>query len=340
MYLTDAEIRDRLSDLGIVGENPDFPFEADQQIQPSSIDLRLSPVVWRPTRRSLFLQRIARRRKAVDLRRAALNELAPRRGWRRIELEKGESVVLRSREMLSGRVYERLAIPEDCAGKIEGRSSYARLGLSVHCTGDFINPGWSGFMPLQIVNLGPFPIRIVPYLPLCQLMLIQLKSRPTRVYGDETLASKYVNDDGGPSYWWRDRQITELHRKLGSVDVGLNVQNRIIGIVRFEEPDVLERLEKLVASKRVGEVGDADALLQEFATREDRRRWWDRIACLPFPVLFATSLGALTQHPVTLVYWLIWIATAMAFPLSVYTFFFRPQHYLGHQELRQRNVPD
>ncbi len=79
-----------------------------------------------------------------------------------------------------GRVYEKLHIPERYAGKIEGRSSFARLGLSIHATGDFINPGWSGFMPLQLYNAGEYPIVITPYLPLCQLMLIPLSGLPER----------------------------------------------------------------------------------------------------------------------------------------------------------------
>jgi deoxycytidine triphosphate deaminase len=332
MYLTDAEIRERLDDLNVTADDPDFPFEPDTQIQPCSIDLRLSNVFWRPTWKTRFVQNVLRRRKALDLTRAHINVLAPRRGWRRVTLSHGQSQVLRPGQMMSGRIYERLTIPDDCAGKIEGRSSYARLGLAVHCTGDFINPGWSGYMPLQLVNLGPFPIRILPHVPLCQLMLIPLGARPSRVYGDETLSSKYVNDDGGPSYWWRDSQIKELHRKLGEADVSLKVQNEIIEFVRFTEPDVLERLERLIHGKKTGEVSDADALLEEFAKREDRRRVLDRLAALPLPLFVAGSIGAATQTPVTAVHWVLWALTAVSVPAGFYAFFLKPQEYFGAKE--------
>ncbi len=62
-------------------------------------------------------------------------------------------------------------------------------------------------MPLQLYNAGEYPIVITPYLPLCQLMLIPLSGLPERSYGEPELESKYINDDGGPSLWWRDRLV-------------------------------------------------------------------------------------------------------------------------------------
>ena len=222
MYLTDTEIRARLLELSFVCDNPQYPFVPDDQIQPCSVDLRLSNVFWEPSRRS-----------TIDLRKSHLLELAPRRYWRKRVLKFGDHITLRPGRLLLARVYEMFAIPNDCAGRIEGRSSFARLGLSVHCTGDFLNPGYRGHMPLQLINFSPNPIRIFPYLPICQLMLIPLSSSPEKTYGAAELQSKYMDDDGGPSYWWRDKRIQNLHKLLAQ----RSVEDRIQHILRRSWPN-------------------------------------------------------------------------------------------------------
>jgi deoxycytidine triphosphate deaminase len=67
MYLSDTDIRQRLAELDIECPDPAHPFQADEQIQPCSIDLRLSNVFWEP-----------RRGATIDLRKSALLELQPR----------------------------------------------------------------------------------------------------------------------------------------------------------------------------------------------------------------------------------------------------------------------
>jgi deoxycytidine triphosphate deaminase len=85
--------------------------------------------------------------------------MVPRRHWRKILLGAGESIKLRPGEMILGRTFEAFSIPRSCAGKLEGRSSFARMGLAIHCSADFINPAWRGRMPLQLTNLGASSIR-------------------------------------------------------------------------------------------------------------------------------------------------------------------------------------
>jgi hypothetical protein len=230
------------------------------------------------------------------------------------------------------RIYERFRIPDEYAGKVEGRSSYARIGLAIHCTGDFINPGWDGFMPLQLYNASPFPIKILPYLPICQLMIIRLSSIPERTYGDEDLASKYVNDDGGPSYWWRDRSVAKLHTQLGNANVPATIQSEIVDFVRFEDPELLERFERFVARKRIGQVDNADGVLDEFARKETRRKWTDRAVGFPFLLGFAFSIGLLTIRYES---WhvLVWAVTALASLGALYAVDRRDAAYLDTRGL-------
>lgn len=235
-------------------------------------------------------------------------------------------------QVVMARIYESFQVPPEYAAKVEGRSSYARIGLAVHCTGDFINPGWSGYMPLQLFNASPFPIKILPYLPICQLMLVPLTSEPERSYGDEDLASKYVNDDGGPSYWWRDRSVKALHSKLGSANVPVGIQDEIVDLVRFEDAEMLSRFERFVSRKRVGQVDNAEVLLEEFAGKEGRRRWLDRAAAFPFGFGLALSVGLLTV-PFATWHLAVWLFTAAAALGAVYAVNRRDGEYLDRRAL-------
>ena len=151
MYLSDNELNELLVDIQFETDDPNYPFVADEQIQPSSVDLRLGKVFWKPRAYSFWTPW---KNREIDLRRARLLELSPRKYWRRSSISSAESMIIRPREMILGRTFERFSIPNGYAGKLEGRSSFARMGLAIHCSADFINPGWRGHMPLQMVNHG------------------------------------------------------------------------------------------------------------------------------------------------------------------------------------------
>lgn len=261
MYLSDRDIKAILGTLSITTDHPNHVFDPGECIQPCSIDLLLSNVFWKPIGRA-----------TIDLRKSKLLELSPRRHWRKIELKEGEFIVLRPGEYILAHTYEKVSMPNDLAGKIEGRSSFSRMGLSVHCTQDFINPGWHGYMPLQLVNNGPFSIRISPYIPICQMMLIRLSSTVETPYGDKSLQSKYMNDDGGPSYWWRDKRIKRLQERLGQADITLAMQNEILSLTSEQDPDILLRLEQYAEQLLRTKQENAHSILESFAKEESKRK--------------------------------------------------------------------
>lgn len=271
----------------------------------------------------------------MDLRRSSLAELQPHRDWKKFALRDGGSVTLQPGGILMARIYERFALPPEFAGKIEGRSSFARLGLMVHCTGDFINPGWSGFMPLQLYNAGPFPLQIYPYIHICQLMVVQLSSTPSRTYGDEGLQSKYMNDDGGPSYWWRDRRVARLNEMMTRANLPLQITKDIVASVRFQDPDLLEHFENFVMRQPVGGVESADAILQKFSESEDRRRIIDRFGKCVFPLLAAASIGAVFAQPYGSLHFALWATSAASAVWWAFTWLWQPAEYLGARELRE-----
>jgi deoxycytidine triphosphate deaminase len=329
MYLADRQLRDLLGEINVSVEDGADAFDPGVQVQPASLDLRLSHVFWRPQRRF-----------ALDLRRARLLEIQPRRYYKRSQLAFGETITLKPRELLLGRTLEEFAVPNGYAAELTGRSSFARMGLMVSATGGFINPGWRGRMPLQLVNHGPNAIRLVPGLPICQVRFVKLTDFADRPYGHEDLQSKYVNDDGGPSYWWRDKRIRALHQRLSERVVEQHIQHEIEQTVGSREPEVIERLEKLVSRMRVHDLQNADCVLEQFAQSEDRRRafrrWAIGLSRASFTVGITASLWVANKLPPThWWHWAVWGGALVTVALSVYAFRTEVGDHLGTGELRE-----
>lgn len=320
MYAPDSRIRELLPELEFTTQFDDPGFDPDAQIQPCSVDLRVGHVFWRPAR-PLRLWRPGQVEE-IDLRSSIQHRISPERHWSQITLESGESIRIKPGEVLLGRIYERFTIPDGYAGKIEGRSSYSRLGLMVHCTGDFINPGWTGNMPLQLVNFSRSPIRIPAFLPICQLMLVKLESDSESKYGKEGLESKYVPDTGGPSYWWRDRLVSDLHDKVSNVDFQVHMSARTLELIPEPDPAVVFRLHRFVAESKAADLENADAVIQRFAKSEDRHRLaakvgWTAVVGM-FAIIAATLLAALvTDTSGTIRLILAVLTLALAYPAMV-----------------------
>jgi len=255
------------------------------------------------------------------------------RDWKRFDIAEGQSITIKPGHTIMGRVYESFHMPTNCAGKIEGRSSFARLGLAIHCTGDFINPGWSGFMPLQLTNVSPYPLRLAPYFSICQLMLIPLASQPERSYGDAELRSKYINDEGGPSLWWRDARVEQLQERLGRANAHEAIQREIVNRVRFQSTEVLARFQHDIDRKRIGEIENAAQVLDEFARREDRRRLIDTIA-LATPLLFAGGVVASVFAAFGVWTVVLIVTTALSSVGAFLAYERRDDGYLGTSDLR------
>ena len=264
MYLIDEEILAKLDELNFECDNDRQCFDVSNQIQPCSIDLRLDSVFWKPKRNI----------KSIDLRKSKLLDLSPRRYYYEMALKEGEYIAIKPGEFILGRVYEKFTMPNDCAGNLVGRSSISRLGLGVNISGGFINPGWKGHMPLQLINYSRTTIKIYPFVPICQLTLINLSKTPSRLYGVQELQSKYMEDDGGPSYWWRDKRIKSLQETFQQKDIALNIQENILTALGVRDPDIIHRFEKYTAKLNRDDISNTDWVLQKFTTSE---KWKQRI---------------------------------------------------------------
>jgi len=211
------------------------------------------------------------------------------------------------------------------------------MGLMIHCSDGFINPGWRGHMPLQLVNFNSSAIRVFPHLPICQLRIFKLTSPSEHIYGESEIQSKYMSDDGGPSYWWRDKRIKRLHKALGEVNVALDIQERLLQRISPQEPEILERLERHLDRLNVSELNSADFLLESFAKQEDKRRFRRKfllnIARATCPLFLTIAVGSVFSQP-----WSWWhcafaAATLLTLPLSLYAFHAEVGDHFGQKEL-------
>lgn len=95
-----------------------------------------------------------------------------------------------------GTTIERVELPTGLAARVEGKSSLARLGLMIHSTAGFVDPGFKGTITLEMVNQNPRPLILKVGMRICQLSFFAVEGRVERPYGHPDLKSKYNNQDG------------------------------------------------------------------------------------------------------------------------------------------------
>lgn len=172
----------------------DPPLE-ETQWHEASVDLRLG---------FKFTKLVAKRGLKVSLAHG-ISAIADAGLWREKilkredELGKIETYCLDPDEFVLAQTYERIWIPRNLIAMVEGRSSYARAGLSMHQTAPWIQPGWNGHITLEIRNSGPLSVDLIPAQDRpCQLTFFQMTSelsealaygaRPTDSFQNQTQA--------------------------------------------------------------------------------------------------------------------------------------------------------
>lgn len=188
MLLSDRDIRAEI-DAGRVGVDP----WDEAMIQPSSVDVRLDRLF-----RVFENHRYAHIDPATD--QPDLTRL--------VETEGDEPFILHPGEFVLGSTYEVVTLPDDVAGRLEGKSSLGRLGLLTHSTAGFIDPGFSGHITLELSNVANLPIMLHPGMKIGQLCLFRLSSPADHPYGSAKYGSRYQGQRGPtPS-----RSFANFHR--------------------------------------------------------------------------------------------------------------------------------
>jgi dCTP deaminase len=183
MVLADATIRRLIAD-GAIGIDP----YDEALLQPSSVDVRVDRYfrVFRNNRYPF-----------IDVKEPQdeLTEL--------LEVDPDTPFILHPGEFVLGSTLERVRLPSDLVARLEGKSSLGRLGLLIHSTAGFIDPGWDGHVTLELSNVANLPITIYVGMKIGQLSFMQLSEPSERPYGSGGLGSKYQGQKGPTAsrYW-------------------------------------------------------------------------------------------------------------------------------------------
>ncbi|MFL6180343.1 MAG: dCTP deaminase [Actinomycetes bacterium] len=176
MLLSDRDIQAEIA----AGRVQLEPFET-AMVQPSSVDVRLDRY-FRVFENHRY-PHIDPAKEQPDL-------------TRLVEPAGEEPFILHPGEFALASTYEVVTLPDDVAGRLEGKSSLGRLGLLTHSTAGFIDPGFSGHVTLELSNVATLPIKLWPGMKIGQLCLFRLSSAAEHPYGSAKYGSRYQGQRG------------------------------------------------------------------------------------------------------------------------------------------------
>ncbi len=171
MVLSDRSIKQALDDGRVVIDPLDR-----EDIQPASVDLHLD-------RQILVFGNHQQPYIDVKVTLDNLSEL--------VEIHEEEPFILHPGDFVLGSTMEYIELPEDLVARLEGKSSLGRIGLVIHSTAGFVDPGWKGNLTLELSNLARLPITLYYGMKIGQISFLTLTTPAERLYGSESLGSKY-----------------------------------------------------------------------------------------------------------------------------------------------------
>jgi dCTP deaminase len=193
VVLSDRDIRAEIEAGRIVID----PYIAEA-VQPSSVDLHLDRR-FRVFRNSRYPY--------IDVRepQPELTEL--------LEIGGDEPFILHPGEFVLASTFERVALPDDIVARLDGKSSLGRLGLLIHSTAGFVDPGWDGNLTLELSNVANLPITLYDGMKIGQISFQRLSSPVEVGYGDARIGSKYRGQrDPTASLYHRDFERGRVRR--------------------------------------------------------------------------------------------------------------------------------
>ena len=176
MILSDRSILEEIASGRIRIE----PFD-ESCVQPSSIDLHVDR-----TFRTFSNSRYP----YIDVKRE-MNDLTEV-----VEADHDRPFILHPGEFVLGSTQERVSLPDDLVARLEGKSSLGRLGLLIHSTAGYVDPGWDGYLTLELSNVANLPITIYPSMKIGQISFFRLTTPAEQPYGTRERGSKYQGQRG------------------------------------------------------------------------------------------------------------------------------------------------
>ena len=171
MILSDRDIKKALKS-GRISVEPLFP----KSIQPASVDVHLG---------ADFLIFRTDSHVCIDPK-EPIDDM-----MERVSITDKKQFIIHPGEFALGMTYEVLGVAEDMVGRLEGKSSLGRIGLIIHATAGYLDPGNKLKMTLELHNISNLPIKLYYKMPIAQMSFTPLSSAADHAYGKKGLNSKY-----------------------------------------------------------------------------------------------------------------------------------------------------
>ena len=122
-----------------------------------------------------------------------------------VDIDENTPFILHPGEFVLGSTSEHIELPAHLVARLEGKSSLGRLGLVIHSTAGFVDPGWKGHLTLELSNLSNLPITLFCGMKIGQISFLELTTPANRLYGSKELGSKYQGQsDPTPSKYYEN----------------------------------------------------------------------------------------------------------------------------------------
>ena len=177
--LSDTDIKKYLDNGKIIIHPLEDP---EIQIQPSSVDLRIG---------NEFKGFKIVRKPVID----PMDKGDLESYMESFYLEDGEPFIIHPGEFALATTYETVKLPGDLVARVEGRSSMGRLGITMHVTAGYIDPGFHGKITLEISNIGKMPVALYTGQRVCQIVFETMTSPSEKPYGHPDRDSKYMGQE-------------------------------------------------------------------------------------------------------------------------------------------------
>lgn len=190
MVLSDRDIKEAMT-AGSIGLTPFNP----EDLQPSSVDLHLDRQfqVFHNARHA-FIDVKTPMENLTDL----------------VEIDGDQPFILHPGEFVLGSTVENVTLGADLVARLEGKSSLGRLGLLIHSTAGFVDPGWQGKLTLELSNVANLPITLYFGMKIGQISFLRLSSPAENPYGTKKIGSKYKGQSGPtPSRYYENFEKRE-----------------------------------------------------------------------------------------------------------------------------------
>lgn len=176
VVLSDKTIKEEIARKRIIIDPLDV-----RDIQPASVDVHLDNkiLVFRNSRKPY-----------IDIRQDTtdLTELQI--------IEDDQPFILHPGEFVLASTLENIQVPDDIVGRLEGKSSLGRIGLLIHSTAGYVDPGWKGHLTLELSNVANLPVTLYSGMKIGQISFLRLSSPADNIYGSKNLGSKYQGQTG------------------------------------------------------------------------------------------------------------------------------------------------